>query len=59
MLGINDPWILIAYLLCFLSAIACILYGVINWNKGAEKESDEFIEESVWEKKESEIEESL
>ncbi len=59
MLGIEDPWILLAYGLCILSAIACILYGIKNWNKGAENESSEVIEEVKWEKNETEIEENL
>jgi hypothetical protein len=32
MLGIDDPQIWIAYVLCFLSAIGCIIYGLIHWN---------------------------
>ena len=59
MLGIKDPWILTAYLLCFLSALACIIYGIINWNKGAENEEKEISEEENWEKVESTIEETL
>jgi hypothetical protein len=59
MFGINDPWILLAYLLCILSALACIIYGVRNWNKGAENEPEEMKEESKWEKVENEIEETL
>jgi hypothetical protein len=59
MFGIEDPWIISAYLLCFLSACACVIYGLLNWNKGADKEPEEFIEESKWEKSESEIEETL
>jgi len=38
MLGIDDPQIWIAYVLCFLSAIACIIYGALKWNDGAEDE---------------------
>jgi len=38
MLGIDDPQIWIAYLLCFLSAFGCILYGILKWNVGAEEE---------------------
>ncbi|WP_343044098.1 symporter small accessory protein [Methanolobus zinderi] len=38
MLGIEDPQIWIAYILCFLSAIGCIIYGVFNWNKGQDEE---------------------
>lgn len=38
MLGIPDPWIWSAFLLSILSAAACVVYGLINWNKGAENE---------------------
>ncbi|ADI74380.1 conserved hypothetical protein [Methanohalobium evestigatum Z-7303] len=33
MLGIEDPYILLAYILSFLSAIGCVIYGIFNWNK--------------------------
>lgn len=33
-LGIPDPWILSGYLLVVLSAVLCLIYGVIYWNKG-------------------------
>lgn len=59
MLGIHDPWILLAYLLCVLSAVACVVYGVMNWNKGADNEPDEITEEAKWEVDESKIEEKL
>ena len=59
MLGINDPWIITAYLLCFLSAVACIIYGILNWNKGSDTEGKEAKEEAKWEKNESQIEENL
>jgi len=36
MLGIDDPKIWSVYLLCILSALFCVAYGVINWNKGDE-----------------------
>jgi hypothetical protein len=36
MLGINDPQVWSAYLLCILSAVFCLIYGVNNWNKGDE-----------------------
>jgi len=38
MLGIDDPHIWIAYILCFLSAFGCIVYGILKWNVGAEEE---------------------
>jgi len=59
MLGIKDPWILTAYLLCFLSALACVIYGIYYWNKGAENEAEEISEEANWGKNESQIEETL
>jgi hypothetical protein len=59
MLGISDPWILLVYLLCCLSAVACVVYGLVNWNKGAENEPSEMKEEIKWEQEETQIEESL
>jgi hypothetical protein len=38
MLGIDDPQIWLAYVLCFLSAVGCIIYGALNWNEGEEGE---------------------
>ncbi|MDI6643714.1 MAG: hypothetical protein QME14_01550 [Methanobacteriaceae archaeon] len=57
MLGINDPWIWGAYILCILSALLCVVYGIINWNKGAEHEEEEIMEEIEWHEKEKEMEE--
>ncbi len=34
MLGFEDKWIAICYILCPLTALLCVVYGVINWNKG-------------------------
>ncbi|WP_048178770.1 symporter small accessory protein [Methanosarcina sp. MTP4] len=45
MLGIYDPQIWIAYVLCFLSAFGCILYGALKWNVGAEEEIEKEIAE--------------
>jgi hypothetical protein len=59
MLGINDPWIIAAYLLSFLSAVACIVYGLYNWNKGGNDEDSQITEEVKWEKEENQIEENL
>ena len=33
-LGIEDPWIGGVYILIILSALLCIIYGAVNWNKG-------------------------
>ena len=48
MLGIKDPLIYSVYILSFLSAVLCIIYGIINWNKGADKEDTEIKEELSW-----------
>ena len=59
MLGIKDPWIILAYLTCIVSAIVCIAYGLYNWNRGGDDEPVEFSEEAKWEKDEMKIEETL
>jgi len=59
MLGLEDPWIILAYVLCILSALACVVYGVVNWNKGAENERIEISEEIRWEVDERKVEETL
>ena len=59
MLGIHDPWIVTAYLACVLSAVLCIVYGIYNWNRGGDKEAEEFGEEAKWESDELKVEEKL
>lgn len=54
MLGIDDPLIWSAYLLCLLSALLCVVYGVVNWNKGDEPVRSEDIEWAKQEKAEVE-----
>jgi hypothetical protein len=36
MLGIEDKGVLTAYLLCLFSTALCVVYGVINWDRGDE-----------------------
>jgi drug/metabolite transporter (DMT)-like permease len=39
MLGIPDASVWLAILLCLGSALLCVVYGIVNWNKGnGEKE---------------------
>ena len=59
MFNLPDFSIVLAYLLCILSAVLCVVYGVINWNKGAGSEPDQISEELEWEKKEVEIDDTL
>lgn len=32
-LGLTDPGIILAYLLSIGSALLCVVYGVLNWEK--------------------------
>ena len=57
MLGIEDGWVVLAYVLCVLSTLLCVIYGVVNWNKGDEPVTNEDVQ---WAKEEKEeIEEPL
>ena len=56
MLGIPDPGVWSAYLLCALSVILCVLYGWVNWNKGDEPVTQEDVK---WVKDEKQAEEEL
>ena len=58
MLGMGDFSIFLVYILCIASALACVIYGIIKWNKGAEKE-DEIKKDVQWEEKDKEITEDL
>jgi heme exporter protein D len=59
MLGIPDFWVWSAYLLCILSAILCVVYGILNWNKGGDDEASQIEEEAKWEEKEKEVDATL
>ena len=56
MFGIDDPQVWLAYLLCVLSAVFCVAYGILNWDK-----EDEAIhpEDKKWVDDEKVVEEQL
>jgi len=54
-LGIDDPGIWGVYLLCILSALLCVIYGIVNWNREGELEAVEIREEAAWEAEEDEM----
>ena len=56
-LGIDDPWIWGVYLLCIISALLCVIYGIVNWNREGELEASEIKEEAAWEASEEEMQE--
>jgi hypothetical protein len=35
-LGIPDLWVLSGFLFLILSVVLCVIYGIVNWNKGDE-----------------------
>lgn len=57
MLGIDDPWVWGVYLLCIFSTLLCVIYGIVNWNRGGEQESLQIEEEAAWETGEEEMQE--
>ncbi len=56
MLGIEDPFVWIAYILCIASTILCVIYGAICWNRGDEPAETEDI---TWAKEEQKVEEEM
>ena len=57
MLGMGDFWVGLAYLLCILSSLVCVVYGILNWNKGGEETPQQ--EDAVWAKEDDKLEEEL
>ncbi len=57
MLGMGDFPIFLVYALCVLSALACVIYGIINWNKGAKTDIPET--DRKWQDTEKDISEDL
>lgn len=56
-LGINDPWVWSAYILTILSMLLCVVYGIINWNKGGEDEEEQITEQIEWHDAEKKMQE--
>ncbi len=44
-----------AYALTVLSAAACVVYGIVNWNKPKEDLEAELREEKEWEARDPEL----
>ncbi|MBP7402394.1 MAG: hypothetical protein KBA30_07245 [Clostridia bacterium] len=53
-LGIPDVWIWSAFLLCIASTVLCVVYGIVNWNRGGNDELSQIEEEGKWQDKEIE-----
>ena len=56
LLGIKDPWVAAAFVLCILSAALCVVYGLVTWNKGEESLEPDDVR---WAAEEQKVEEEL
>ncbi len=56
MLGLPDPWIALVFVLCIASAILCVVYSAVNWNRGDESVQEEDVR---WAASEDKAEEKL
>jgi hypothetical protein len=56
MFGLEDKYVSLAYLLCILSTVLCVVYGLVNWNRGDDSIKQEDIR---WEQAEKKVEEEL
>lgn len=59
MFGIKDFWVYSAFVLCVASTLLCVIYGLLNWNKGLVEEEEQISEEARWEIQEEKIIEKL
>ncbi|MBC7217519.1 MAG: hypothetical protein H5U36_05045 [Candidatus Caldatribacterium sp.] len=55
MLGLHDFSIVLVCLLCTGSTVLCMVYGLLNWNRGGEEVQVEKV--IKWEKEEEALEE--
>ncbi|MBL7215540.1 MAG: hypothetical protein ISS71_07660 [Phycisphaerae bacterium] len=51
MLGIEDKGVMAAYLLCIVSAILCVVYGLINWSRGDDSVEPDDVKWAIEEQK--------
>ncbi len=58
-LGLGDFSVFAAYVLCILAAILCVVYGVLNWNKGRDVSPEVVEEEARWDAEEKKIDDDL
>ncbi|GAB6073643.1 symporter small accessory protein [Nautilia lithotrophica] len=52
-----DTGVSLAFWLTILSALLCVVYGIINWNKGDEESNEALL--AKWAEEEKEINEEL
>lgn len=59
MLGLGDFGVSLVFILVILSALFCVVYGVINWNKEGEEDAALAAEARQWRAEENKIEEKM
>ena len=57
MMGIQDPWVWLAYVLSILSALLCVVWGAARWNREETEEPPEEVQR--WAKAEDDLEQEL
>lgn len=58
MLGLGSTEMAVAYILCILAAVLCVVYGLIKWNDMGR--IGEHLEDKIeWERKDRRIREQL
>lgn len=58
MLGLSGWAVPLGFILTILSAVLCVVYGFMNWNKGYITD-EEFEQEKEWVKEEDKFKETL
>jgi hypothetical protein len=56
MLGLQDKWVVLVYILCVASTLLCLIYGFFAWNKGDDSVKAEDVK---WVKEEEKVEEDI
>jgi hypothetical protein len=56
MFGIDDTYVAMVYLLCIASSVLCVVYGLVNWNRGEDKPRAEDLQ---WARQEKQVEDEL
>ena len=59
LLGMQDFTIFLAYFLNIALVVLCLVYGIMNWNKGGDPSEEELEKEKAWMKEESELDEEV
>ncbi len=58
MLGLGSAEMALAYVLCILATVLCVVYGIIKWNSMG-RYAEHLDEKIEWERKDRKIKEQL